>query len=110
MTLRHVQFARIFLALILAGLIASCVNPEFEGMSVSGDNSGRVAPPYVYNAVGSLEYEDPVQKATKVMLAACPQGQPILMKADVAQIRIENSNRNLLIALFTCNQIIAEAE
>src|SRR3954462_10643587 len=103
--MRLMQRSRPLLMLACAGLIAGCAqDKKFEGVSVSGSNSDRTAAPYVYNAVGSLDFDgqDPVVKANKVMNAACPAGQPSLMLADAPRIKTETSKRALLIAIFTC--------
>lgn len=68
--------------------------------------------PYIYSAVGPLDFEgqDPVAKAKKVMLAACPLGQPGLMLAGAPKLQTETSNHAILVALFACNQRIPGVE
>jgi hypothetical protein len=108
---RSARNAWIVLALSCTGLFAGCaVDKEYEGISVSRNGDGKS--PYVYSAIGPLDFEgqDPGAKATKVMLAACPQGLPTLMTAQGSRITTETSKINLLIALFTCNQPISGVE
>jgi hypothetical protein len=96
---------------ICAGLLGGCAqDKEFEGISVS--RNGESKAPYLYDAVGKLDFEgqDPVAKAGKVMLAACPHGLPSLMMADAAKIPNQTGNRPLLIAIFSCNQPIPGVE
>ncbi len=105
---RHRCFA---LLLVCVGFLAGCaVDKKFEGITVS--RNGKGTSPYLYNAMGSLEFagQNPVVKATKVMNAACPQGQPTLLMADGPEFKIENSSRSMLIAIFSCNQLIPGVE
>ncbi|GAB2176135.1 hypothetical protein [Dongia sp. agr-C8] len=102
---------RYALSLVCAGLLAGCaVDKKFEGITVSRNGEGTS--PYLYNAMGSLEFsgQNPVVKATKVMNAACPQGQPRLLMADGPDFKIGNSTRSMLIAIFSCNQMIPGVE
>jgi hypothetical protein len=103
---------RSFAALAGINLLAACAqDKEFDGIDVSRGSKDN-KPPYIYNAVGSLDFEgqDPIVKASKVMLAACPQGEPTLMLADAPRFQTETSNRSILVAIFTCNQLIPGVE
>jgi hypothetical protein len=105
------QRTRLLLALACASLLAGCaLDKKYEGVSVSRNGDGKS--PYIYSAVGSLDFEgqDPGIKATKVMRAACPQGLPTLMAAQASRTTTGTSNRTLLVALFTCNQPIPGVE
>jgi hypothetical protein len=108
---RGVSSARFCFALACAGFLVGCAqDKDYEGITVSANNLDKV--PYIYNAMGKLEFDgqDPVPKATKVMLAACPQGQPMLTFADAARISTGNGKFTMLIAMFTCNQKIPGVE
>jgi hypothetical protein len=96
---------------ISTGLLGGCAqDKQFEGISVG--RNGESKTPYLYNAVGKLDFaeQDPVGKANKVMLAACPHGLPSLMMADAAKIPGQTGDRPLLIAIFSCNQPIPGVE
>jgi hypothetical protein len=111
MTMHVAQRSRLLLALACAGLIVGCAqDKEYEGVRVSRNGDGKT--PYLYNAFGSLDFEgqDPGTKATKAMLAACPQGQPTLIFAEATKITTESGTHNSLGALFTCNQPIPGVE
>lgn len=107
MTIRYVR-----LMLTTGILLAGCAqDPEFEGVSVSRNSKDNTLP-HTYNAIGPLEFagQNPVTKATKVMNAACPHGQPSLLMADGPAFKIGNSTDSMLIAIFTCNQPIPGVE
>ena len=112
MTTRSLRNCQCALMLACAGLLAGCAqDKEYDGVGVSRSGEDNRLP-YLYNAVGSLDFDgqDPVVKANKVMLAACPQGQPTLMVADAPRIQTATSNRALLVAIFSCNQRVPGVE
>jgi hypothetical protein len=112
MTIRSIRRCCCVLALACVSLVGSCAqDKKYEGISVSrGSKDNRV--PYIYNAIGSLDFDgqNPVSKANKVMLSACPHGQPTLMLADAPRLPSEAGNRPLLIAMFTCDQLVPGVE
>lgn len=95
-------------ALSAALALSSCANPatKYGADSIDRIDKGNGGTP-TYMAMGKLDYDnDPRSTATRVMLAACPLGAPMLMAAMAQHIQGQTYSGTIWIAMFTCNDAI----